>query len=514
MSAATVAVQTIVSDDAFPASEHLLGTFSPYALQLHRAYWRSCGVQLRELLQHRATAAQREATEMGIPVLVMLEHMHGCQTATSGYCSPPLPPAPNSSAPSLPPAGTPAQGSFSGVVPSTGSSAPLSEALWFLSAELVNHEYYWRSIVSQDAYRPRGSQGPLPRHRSVLGQHITRDFGGLQALHDAFIDLVCRLQQQQPGGWVWLVWRKRGVGPLPLQVLLPLIEVKGKARRESPYPRLELMATGGAFNPLCLRPPAPASVEAPGSARGAVSPPKGSFPGAAVLSRLRRRWQGQGNAPTVAAGVACTPTRHTSTFTEMVRHSCGTGPGRNWRALCLAQQYAECCPLFACDAWEHARLPDYGLDIVAYAESFWRVLNWDFVARQLEQCPPPVVPLEHAIKSFYLFICLLVSAPVGAGFPVELKLAKKINITGHFPPYHTFSFLMFSFSLVLRGLYPSSLLPPRFPPFPLCLFEENRFLSILDVGAKHHSIKFDLLTCAITRFCGVLRVSLIFFSRS
>lgn len=40
-------------------------------------------------------------------------------------------------------------------------------------------------------------------------------------------------------------------------------------------------------------------------------------------------------------------------------------------------------PLLVCDLWEHAYYIDYRNARAKYLESFWQVVNWEFVARQL-----------------------------------------------------------------------------------------------------------------------------------
>ncbi|KAJ9446956.1 Superoxide dismutase [Diplonema papillatum] len=40
-------------------------------------------------------------------------------------------------------------------------------------------------------------------------------------------------------------------------------------------------------------------------------------------------------------------------------------------------------PVLTCDVWEHAFYIDYKNDKAKYVESFWNVVNWDFVNSQL-----------------------------------------------------------------------------------------------------------------------------------
>jgi len=42
-------------------------------------------------------------------------------------------------------------------------------------------------------------------------------------------------------------------------------------------------------------------------------------------------------------------------------------------------------PLLIVDVWEHAYYPDYFNDRGAYLESFWKVINWDFVNENNER---------------------------------------------------------------------------------------------------------------------------------
>ena len=40
-------------------------------------------------------------------------------------------------------------------------------------------------------------------------------------------------------------------------------------------------------------------------------------------------------------------------------------------------------PLLVCDVWEHAYYIDYRNDRGKYLENFWKIVNWDFVLRNL-----------------------------------------------------------------------------------------------------------------------------------
>lgn len=41
-------------------------------------------------------------------------------------------------------------------------------------------------------------------------------------------------------------------------------------------------------------------------------------------------------------------------------------------------------PLLVCDVWEHAYYIDYRNARPSYLENFWKLINWDFVAQNLE----------------------------------------------------------------------------------------------------------------------------------
>ena len=40
-------------------------------------------------------------------------------------------------------------------------------------------------------------------------------------------------------------------------------------------------------------------------------------------------------------------------------------------------------PLLTCDVWEHAYYIDYRNARPKYVETFWKIVNWDFVAKNL-----------------------------------------------------------------------------------------------------------------------------------
>jgi len=40
-------------------------------------------------------------------------------------------------------------------------------------------------------------------------------------------------------------------------------------------------------------------------------------------------------------------------------------------------------PVLTCDVWEHAYYIDYHNNRSAYLDAFWKLINWDFVEKQL-----------------------------------------------------------------------------------------------------------------------------------
>lgn len=42
-------------------------------------------------------------------------------------------------------------------------------------------------------------------------------------------------------------------------------------------------------------------------------------------------------------------------------------------------------PLLACNVWEHAYYTDYQNERARYLDGFWKLVNWDFVATQLQE---------------------------------------------------------------------------------------------------------------------------------
>jgi Fe-Mn family superoxide dismutase len=43
-----------------------------------------------------------------------------------------------------------------------------------------------------------------------------------------------------------------------------------------------------------------------------------------------------------------------------------------------------CTPLLTCDVWEHAYYIDYRNARAKYVENFWKIVNWEFAAKNLE----------------------------------------------------------------------------------------------------------------------------------
>jgi len=42
-------------------------------------------------------------------------------------------------------------------------------------------------------------------------------------------------------------------------------------------------------------------------------------------------------------------------------------------------------PLLTCDVWEHAYYIDYRNARAKYVETFWNLVNWEFVAQQFSK---------------------------------------------------------------------------------------------------------------------------------
>ena len=57
-----------------------------------------------------------------------------------------------------------------------------------------------------------------------------------------------------------------------------------------------------------------------------------------------------------------------------------------------------CTPLLCLDVWEHAYMPDHGIDRAAYAKAFWDVVDWSVVEERLRQAP--AVPASEADTEF------------------------------------------------------------------------------------------------------------------
>lgn len=59
-------------------------------------------------------------------------------------------------------------------------------------------------------------------------------------------------------------------------------------------------------------------------------------------------------------------------------------------------------PLLCIDLWEHAYSETYRKDRSAYVQSFWNVVNWDFVSLRYKRNHPVIPPLTIQGQSFYL----------------------------------------------------------------------------------------------------------------
>lgn len=225
--------------------------------------------------------------------------------------------------------------------------------LAFWAAEVVSHEYFWRSLaptIIHSSSSPAmlvpppsvvGDGGSLPAtgFSTRLVQQVRKDFGSVTSLCARFIELV-KLQRGQ--GWVWLLLRGKG---------------SASSRK------LELVtSTDAQSHPFLL-----------------------ARDHSGVSSSLR---------PTSTS--AATGNGRLSSMAEEARSL--KGREARWRAVLLVQQCIDDVPLFACDVWEHAYLSDYGVaNVEAYACAFWRALDWGFIERQYNEALQPLPSHAAAI---------------------------------------------------------------------------------------------------------------------
>lgn len=67
-------------------------------------------------------------------------------------------------------------------------------------------------------------------------------------------------------------------------------------------------------------------------------------------------------------------------------------------------------PLLTCDVWEHAYYIDYKNARPKYVESFWNIVNWDFVSANYDKAPVAAVGLDAPCNGADDALCQFVDA--------------------------------------------------------------------------------------------------------